>query len=321
MSHCLTIPLNENGVILDEHIATHMRTASSEPFRFTDLFIFSHGWWTVTSVAAANYNLFSLEFSKTLRMLTEADPSSLPRFRSAYSSLAMGLRWPSMLSEDQNAVVNFFQAASFFTMEQRADDVGTRGAYALLRLLIEERTEQPPARFHLIGHSFGCRVVCSALQALANDKRTLEKAKSQGNSFNLALLQAAFDADSLSPGKRYGSVLGLIPNLRLLATISHNDTALGTWYPAAQRLVHLFSDTQPAMGFSGPSGGLDVPVSDVFSIQASPVPVQNGPFAVANITPLHNARSKNVSSPNWAGQHSDIFLPEIYELLARFFGN
>jgi len=322
MSHFLTVPINANGIIVDENIDVEIKIAAVAPFRFTDVFLYSHGWWNTASNAASEYNIFSIGFAKTLQTLIASSPSEFPRFTSGISALALGLHWPSMISEDQDSVSNFLEATSFFTMEHRADDVGEHAGYSLLRLLIEARQGQPPLRFHLIGHSFGCRVLGSALEALAADAATLAKAAAISAEFNVVLLQAAADSDSLSSEGLYGHVLSNIPNLRLLVTTSQNDTALGTWYPLAQKWVHLFSDPIAALGSAGPTGNLAIDVSDRVQVLASPVQQPMGKFAVADLTPLHKARAATGTAPaSLGGQHADINLPEIYELIARFIGN
>ncbi|HEY4329924.1 MAG TPA: hypothetical protein VGN88_09320 [Phycisphaerae bacterium] len=324
MSHFLTIPVNENGIITDQNINVEIGIAALPPFKFTDVFIYSHGWWNTASSAASEYNIFSIGFSKTLQELLVAAPADFSEFPDAtFSALAAGIHWPSMISENEDANssnFNFLQATSFFTMEHRADDVGEHAIFALLRMFIEARDGQPPLRFHLIGHSFGCRVLCSALQTLCEDTATLKKAQDIKAEFNLALIQAATDTDSLGAGKLYADVLANVPSLRVLVTTSQADTALGTWYPRAQKLANLFKEPVPAMGAAGPTGTLAVPVSARISVATSPVPKPTGDFVVADITPLHKAHAL-VSGPwgGFSGQHSDIYLPEIYELLARFF--
>src|SRR5207244_7380941 len=67
-------------------------------------------------------------------------------------------------------------------------------------------------------------------QALAKDAATLRKAESIKAEFNVVLLQAAADSDSLAAGGLYGDVLAKTPTLRLLVTTSANDRALGRWY-------------------------------------------------------------------------------------------
>src|SRR5262249_10822145 len=157
-----------------------------------------HGWWNAASNAASEYNIFSIGFAQVLQSLVLRSPDQVPKFGGAFSPLALAVHWPSMLSDDQSSVVNFLEATSFFTMEHRADDVGQHAGYSLLRLLIEARAGKQPLRFNLIGHSFGCRVLCSALEALADDDATLGAAKAMNAVFNVVLLQAAADTDSLA---------------------------------------------------------------------------------------------------------------------------
>src|SRR4051794_40510975 len=239
MSHFLTIPINENGIILDQRFKDELQTAAADPFAFTDVFLYSHGWWNTASSASAEYNIFSLGFAKALQGLVCSSPAQWPKIGAAFQPLALAIHWPSMLSEDQDSVVNFIEATSFFTMQQRADSVGRHAGYSLLRLMIERQKDGRPYRFNFIGHSFGCRVLCSALQALAEDAELCSRM--DGNEFNVALLQPAADTDALAPGQLYGKVQQCIPNLRMLITTSANDTALGKWYPEAQRIAHLFS--------------------------------------------------------------------------------
>ncbi len=256
-----------------------------------------------------------------MQRLAGATPVQFPKFGSPFSPLALAIHWPSMISDDQKSVANFLEATSFFTMEHRADSVGLNAGYSLFRLLIEARANKTSLRFNLIGHSFGCRVVCAALEALAKDAATVAKAKAMQAQFNVVLLQAAADTDSLAKGRLYGDVLATIPNLRILATVSANDKALGTWYPAAQKLAHLFSDPVAALGSAGPTGDLAVPVDQKLSVGPGSAPAFTGKLGVADLTPLHKSRQGvQGASSDWGGQHSDINLPEVYELIARFFG-
>jgi hypothetical protein len=319
MSHFLTIPINENGIILDERFKDELQTAATDPFGFTDVFLYSHGWWNTASSAAAEYNIFSLGFAKALQGLVCASPAQWPKIGAAFSPLALAIHWPSMLPESQDSVANFLEATSFFTMQQRADSVGRHAGYSLLRLMLERQKEGNPYRFNLIGHSFGCRVLCSALQALAEDPEMVTRLA--GNEFNVALLQAAADADSLAPGQLYGKVQQSIPELRMLVTTSASDTALGKWYPEAQRIAHLFSGSVDALGAKGPTGDLTVPVDQRFDVTSAIVPTFTERMGVANLTPLHHSTAAAyAAADNWSGQHSDINQPQIYDMLARFFG-
>ena len=274
----------------------------------TDCFVFCHGWLVDQAEARAGAARFFSHLDGPLRPLGER-----------VVPLRVAIHWPSMLSESQDSVVNFLEATSFFTMQQRADSVGRHAGYSLLRLMIERQREGHPYRFNLIGHSFGCRVLCSALAALAEDPVTA--GKMAGNEFNVALIQAAADTDSLAPGQLYGKVQECIPNLRMLITTSANDTVLGKWYPEAQRIAHLFSGPIDALGFKGPTGDLRIPVDQHSDVTSAIVPSFTGRLGVANLTPLHQSTAAAYGATgNWGGQHSDINLPQIYDMLARFFG-
>jgi hypothetical protein len=155
---------------------------------------------------------------------------------------------------------------------------------------------------------------------LTQDSGTLARATERGCVFNVALLQAATDWDSLADTRLYGHVLKSVPKLRMLVTVSDNDKALGTWYPAAQKLAHLFSDPVPAMGSRGPTGVL-VNQRLTLAPAPAPVPAVAGPLSVVDLTPVHQAHAAAYGGDAFGGQHSDINLPQIYELLARFFGN
>jgi hypothetical protein len=321
MSLFLTIPTNENGIILDQRFKEELQAAATDPFGFTDVFLYSHGWWNTASSAAAEYNIFSLGFAKALQGLICSSPAQWPKIGAAFQPLALAIHWPSKLSQDQSSVVNFLEATSFFTMQQRADSVGRHAGYSLLRLMIERQKEGHPYRFNLIGHSFGCRVLCAALHALAEDPETIEKADLNGNEFNVALIQAAADTDALAPGQLYGKVQECIPNLRMLVTTSANDTALDRWYPEAQRIAHLFSDRVEAMGSRGPTGQLRIPVDEHFEVTNAVVPIFTKRLGVADLTRLHQSTAESYGAARtWAGQHSDINLSQIYDMLARFFG-
>src|SRR3981081_3566275 len=318
MSHFLTIPINENDIILDQRFKEELQTAATDPFGFTDVFLYSHGWWNTASSASAEDNIFSLGFAQAPPGLGCASHAQWPKIGAAFQPLALAIHWPSVLSEDQRSLVNFLEATSFFTMQQRADSVGRHAGYSLLRLMIERQQDGHPYRFNLIGHRFGCRVLCSALQALAEDPQMV--GKMADNEFNVALMQAAADTDCLAPGQLYGKVQQCIPNLRMLITTSANDTVLGKWYPEAQRIAHLFSGPIDALGFKGPTGDLRIPVDQHSDVTSAIVPTFTGRLGLANLTPLHQATAAAYGAAgNWGGQHSDITLPQIYDILARIF--
>src|SRR5262249_41335924 len=168
MAHFFLVPVNENGIITDQYISNDLSKAMSDPLGFSDVSFYSHGWWTSATRAMQDYTRFTIEFARVVRALAK----SLAADEQPPVPLGIGVHWPSMLSEDSGAITNWFQATSFYTMEKRSDTVGEHAGYLLLRELFEADT--PPRRLNVIGHSFGCKVVLSALQEVAIDKSTFK---------------------------------------------------------------------------------------------------------------------------------------------------
>jgi hypothetical protein len=202
-----------------------------------------------------------------------------------------------------------------------ADEVGEHGSYSLLRLALEARRDARLGlpRIQLIGHSFGCKVVCSALEALAD---TLGPAGLLDElAVNVVLLQAAFDNNALEPGQSYGKVLGSYPRLRILATRSDLDTAVGEAYVEVQRIMNLFGTPTPGLGASGPSAGTAAAAGGVTPVEVDtgfPMPPGTlaGRLIVADLTPLH--RGNPTGAVRFSGHHTDIFHDEIYRLMTAF---
>jgi len=310
------VPITGQGTISDPNVGTTVPALASAPFDFTDVFLFSHGWWTTANDAMIDYAQFTVGFAQTiLKAAASGAPGKYPK-----SALDIGLHWPSIVSEDSGSIINVLQPLSFYNRAKMADAVGKNGGYALVRLILEARqkAEAPPPMFHLIGHSFGCKVVCSALQALASDSDLAPLVRAA--SFNVVLLEGAFDNDSFEPKQGYADVFPNIPNLRMLASKSGLDIALQTRYAQAQKAVNLFASPVPAIGAVGPSkatydsqGGKWVTVDKGYT--AAPGSL-TGKLVVADLTPLH--QNDGVAVDNQSGHHSDIYLPEIYSLLTGF---
>ncbi len=310
MSHHFIVPTNENGMSLDPDIGNDIGLALKKPFSFTDVFLYSHGWWTNAVRAMQGYNRFTIELS--------AQFHSAPAL-TGLQTLSIGVHWPSTLTEDQFSLLNYAEALSFFTMEKRADTVGENCGHALLKFVLGA-APGVPRRIHLLGHSFGAKVVCKALQKVAAETATNPIPDSVR--FDVVLIQAAFDNDELESKKDYGSVPSL-PGLRLLVTRSDLDRALSTLYPKAHQLAHLFHSVQPALGHRGPTSAVIKQFGGARSLDVGPGfdPAAGSPLTerliVANLTALHEAHPENDDSHS--GHHSDIFLGEIYKLLAAFF--
>lgn len=326
MSNYITVPMNENGMIFDPTMNVVFADAiAPEPFGFQDVYIYSHGWSTDADRALDLYNQFSIELSRQVLFAKAVSPC--PMANPPQNSLGVGIHWPSEITEDPTSLLNDLQLFSFYTMEHRADAVGKNGVYSILRLLLSQRAgSELPLRLFLLGHSFGCKVVCSALNDMQSDIANGTIAVPNNISFRVVLLQAATDHDNLEPTDIYKQVCG-ISNLRLLMTTSAADKALGTWYPAAARIANIFhgGDPTPALGSSGPTaatvaafGGSDA-LSVHIGFTAQQAAAQTARLVVADLTPAHEARIGNKQYDGGAsGSHSDINFAEVYQLVLGF---
>ncbi|MFE7034820.1 serine-threonine protein kinase [Streptomyces sp. NPDC057621] len=120
--------------------------------------------------------------------------------------------------------------ATYFAMKRRAGTVGERGLGRLVGRLAQTA---PGVRVHLVGHSFGGRLVSFALRGLPKGVRTVK---------SVTLLQAAFShyafSGRLPHDVRDSGVLhGQQDRIDgpLVCCFSRFDSALGTIYPLASR--------------------------------------------------------------------------------------
>ncbi|CAG7657250.1 serine-threonine protein kinase [Actinacidiphila bryophytorum] len=181
--------------------------------------------------------------------------------------------------------------ATYFAMKGRAGTVGRAG---LGPLLGELAGRAPGTRVHLVGHSFGARLVSFALAGLPPGTR---------NVASVTLLQGAFSHSAYSPG---GALAGMQARVRgpVVACHSSHDQALGVFYPIASRLAgddrSLLGDERwGALGHDGFHGlpgapalplsaalAADLPASCV-SVDASAVVCAGGPPSGAHSDICH----------------------------------
>jgi hypothetical protein len=98
MSHYVTIPIGSNGVIdPDEQIQDIITKSMSLAFSPTDIFIYSHGWWTTADAALKEYNTATTDLIYFLR--TKGHPLST----ATSAPFPIGIRWPSIVDDDPSS--------------------------------------------------------------------------------------------------------------------------------------------------------------------------------------------------------------------------
>jgi hypothetical protein len=113
-----------------------------------------------------------------------------------------------------------------------------------------DRLANSVQRIHLVGHSFGCRVLTAGAAASTTDKLQ-----------SMSLLQAAFSHNSFSKSMN-GFFRSVVDNQRIkgpiVVTYTPNDRAVGIAYPTASRLAgtvaSAFGDANDKFGGLGRNG-------------------------------------------------------------------
>jgi hypothetical protein len=131
-------------------------------------------------------------------------------------------------------VGDVFRAFTFWQMKKRSGIVGRDGVYWLVKAAM---SRLPNARIHLIGHSFGVKVV---LSAIASVDRPLPRPAE-----TLVLLQGAVSHEALADTVSGANVPGRFAQARnparvrgvVAATFTSNDRPLNRYYPLGARLA------------------------------------------------------------------------------------
>ena len=205
-----------------------------------------------------------------------------------------------------NGAKEALRQLTYFEMKKRAGVVGRQGLGPLLGRIAQA---DPEVRIHLLGHSFGARLVSFALAGLPDPGRSPVK--------SLYLLQGAFShfafADALPMDRaRGGALKGMAARVDgpLVASFSVHDTAVGKLYPLAslssRNDAAALEDQLFRWGGIGHDGAQAVEAT-----VAALGPVGTAyPFQRGRFVNLDGNAVINRGGPP-AGAHSDIFHPEL----------
>lgn len=191
--------------------------------------------------------------------------------------------------------------ATYYRMKERAGIVGSKGVADLLRKV---RKKAPSLRLHLVGHSFGGRVITAAADASgpANKVDTL------------TLLQAAYSHNGLAQkfdGKNDGFFRKVISGSKvtgpILATCTKNDRAVGIAYPLASRVARQNAASAAALGDANdPYGGIGRN-----GAVKTPEAVEGTLLAKSSAYAFSAGKVFNLNADAVIGDHSDICKPEV----------
>ncbi|MEX1078297.1 MAG: hypothetical protein WED09_04235 [Homoserinimonas sp.] len=200
---------------------------------------------------------------------------------------------------------NLLNYATFFSMKQRAGTVGERGVNALLGDIAQDH---PDLRIHLVGHSFGARLVTAATagpnkgSALAPRSLTLLQAAFSHNGFG-----ENFDGKGGNGGFRRVVSAGLVRG-PIVITHTRNDKAVGVAYPLASLIAGSDSaglgDENDRFGGMGRNGAQFTPEATMGKLRA-----------VDHTYELGSGRVYNLRADSAVSDHSDIVGPEVAHLV------
>lgn len=148
----------------------------------------------------------------------------------AFVSDGGGAAMGDLLSGIQAAARRIANFGTYYEMKTRA---GTVGRIGLTSVLLRVRERYPELPVHLVGHSFGGRLVTAAASMIAPG----------GARVTMSLLQAAYSHNGL--GKKFdglhdGAFRRLLDDALIsgpvVITYTKNDSAVGIAYPLASRL-------------------------------------------------------------------------------------
>jgi hypothetical protein len=198
-------------------------------------------------------------------------------------------------------------------MKTRAGTIGQTGLGPLLSAL---HAQSPGTRVHLIGHSFGARLVSFALAGI--------DAPADSPVGSLVLLQGAFSHWSFAgaAGNPFGgpgtlNTLGDRVHGPLAATFTPYDWAVGVWYPkasflAGQNLSDATVDPWGGMGADafqppGSAATVTMPAGGGLSYRFAP-----STFYRVDASSVIN----NTAGEPFSGAHSDIRKMPVAQLVA-----
>jgi len=214
-----------------------------------------------------------------------------------------------------NGVANLLNKTTYYAMKQRAGTVGRQGVAPLIDQLAEKLPQFANLqRVHLVGHSFGGRLVTAA--AAASHTKKLH---------SLSLLQAAFSHNGFSARKK-GAFRSIVDQQRvagpILITHTKNDSAVGWAYPRASWLARdqasVAGGPDDPFGGIGSNGALEMEDGEV--ITAVPKLLEVGGNYAWQPGGFHNLEgSKFIVEPSDSRKdaHGFIFGPQIAWAISR----
>ncbi|MFC9457388.1 hypothetical protein [Streptomyces sp. NPDC056983] len=326
----MTVDLDERGRLrlpgdrrtvpghrIAEHLAEHVRI----PDRVTDLYVYVHGWQTAPATAQRQ----AASLLSKARQLHSAHLDRYPQLARGYRPAAVVVRWPSSSLSSLGGYRRIRDRAH--AMSAPAQGHAPHVLAHLLGYLDTQRPDPaaPPVLanrdgqyIHLVGHSFGGRFLCEAVQWAAepDTPRVLgwSTPLTPGRPFSvdsMVIFQMAAPRDAFdrlfpylfpSGGKSNAPLRG-----PLVLTHSRWDRATGFW--------HLRAEGSAGIGHSGAAAAPVPQFHTRLLPMHEPYPLSKLDHRLINVDASVRFRGSARSRLAPAGAHSDFDHPESAHLL------
>jgi predicted alpha/beta hydrolase family esterase len=199
------------------------------------------------------------------------------------------------LSGFKSAAMNALNFTTYYEMKSRAGTVGKTGVAPLIDALSDT-----VERVHLVGHSFGGRVVTSAAANTTTDKIR-----------SMSLLQSAFSHNGFSKSMN-GFFRSVVDKKRvdgpIIVTHTVNDKAVGIAYPLASRIAQqtaaALGDANDKYGGLGRNGAQKMEAAEIDPAHNKMLP-SNGAYQ------FKTKKFFNLEASDYVKGHSDIAGKEV----------
>jgi hypothetical protein len=247
-------------------------------------------------------DLFTLDGDQLLQRLSRPVHDGKPGGGSGGGAAGFG----DWIGKAVDGAKNLVNLVTYYQMKGRAGVVGEKGAYDLLRQIRAARPADGanPLRLHLIGHSFGCRLVTAATAGPANAPPLPVD--------SLTLLQAAFSHFGFAQaydGTHDGYFRRVVTDPArvrgpIVITFTAKDKAVGLAYPIASRIARQIAaamgDANDPYGGLGRNGAQKTPGAETVTL---------GKVGTAYAFAMRGIY--NLDSNAVIGGHSDLAHPEV----------
>jgi hypothetical protein len=207
----------------------------------------------------------------------------------------------------RGAFLHLANFTTYYVMKSRAGNVGVKGVEPLIQKI---RYSRPDIRIHLIGHSFGCRVVTVAVNALP--------AQDSLRPNTMTLLEGAFSHNAFASkfdGKNDGAFRQIVSQKKvrgpILISHTRNDKAVGIAYPIASRIAgqvaSALGDANDKYGGLGSNGAQTAETTPERVVGTLLDVGGKYPFAAGETS----SKPYNLKSDQFISGHSDIVNPQV----------